>query len=137
MSYPQVLMLCIVCFALTALSCYAGDDDVVYKCLDRKPTPREAVIRVRFVFSKTFTSILGGELMALFIGRDILKTKYAIALSDDQFVLLTVVCVGTFSLLIGVLQNGMRRLQGRPQRPLIDGVIWRHNLRLWIRGRET
>jgi hypothetical protein len=57
----------VLLLALTAFCSYIGDDDVVYQFLCRKPTPREALVRVRWVLLKTITSLYGGGALALAI----------------------------------------------------------------------
>jgi hypothetical protein len=57
-----ILFVCLL--SLTAFCSYIGDDDVVYEFLHRKPTPREAIIRVRWVLLKAVTSIYGGCVLA-------------------------------------------------------------------------
>lgn len=109
---------------------YIGDDDVVYEFFDGKPTPREAIIRVRWVLLKAATSICGGALLATIILK-LLKTFHLYHPSDSEVVLLAVMCMAIVSLLIGVLQNQIRRLRGRPLRPLIDRKIWKKNIGQW------
>ena len=122
----------ITIYSFARLDCsYIGDDDVVYKFLDRKPTPREGVIRIRWVMLKAITSIYGGGLLGLAVGRNVLRDLLSITFSKNGAVLLIVMCIGLTSLIIGMLQNEMRRISGRPKRPLIDGVIWAHNFRQW------
>jgi hypothetical protein len=51
MSQLQSWIVSFVCLlGLTTFCSYIGDDDVVYEFFDRKPTPREAIIRVRWVY---------------------------------------------------------------------------------------
>jgi hypothetical protein len=125
----------VILLAVTAYCSYIGDDDVVYKFLDRKPTPREGMIRIRWVLLKTFTSIYGGALLSVAIGIYGLRNLWSIHLSKNQAVLLALVCIAPANLMIGVLQNEIRRLTSRPKRPLIDGTVWKHNLRQW-RGKS-
>jgi len=116
---------------VTAFCSYIGDDDVVYHLLDRTPTPRESLIRVRWVMLKGIASICGGSVLAVSAVESI-RIVYPLNMSGNQAVLLALLCTGLVSLLIGVLQNEIRRLRGRPSRPLIDLVILRHNLKQWI-----
>jgi hypothetical protein len=51
--------------AVTVFCSFKGDDDVVYHFFDRKPTGREALIRIRWVVLKTITSVYGGALLAV------------------------------------------------------------------------
>jgi len=119
---------------LTIISCYIGDNDVVYKFLERKPSPKEAVARIRFVLLRGITSVYGGGILAFCFARYVLKDVYSIHVSVDQSVLLILFFYGVVDfLIIGIIQNGLRFLQGRQQRPLFDPIIWRHNLRQWQR----
>jgi len=133
MSHTQEIILSFVFFAALTVWCsYIGDDDIVYKFLDRKPTPQEGVIRIRFVILKTITSVYAGSLMSIWFVQYI-KSIYLINLSKNQAVLLVLIFIAMSSLFIGIIQNGMRYLQCRPRRALIDTIIWRHNLRQWLR----
>jgi hypothetical protein len=115
---------------LTALCSYIGDDDVVYRFLDRKPTPHEAIIRIRWVMLKAVASIYGGFLLGSIVKKSLLGCC-SIGLSENPAVLIAFACVALVSLLIGVMQNGIRRLRGRAARPLIDAVVWRRSLGPW------
>jgi hypothetical protein len=75
---------------------------------------------------KTLTSIYGGQALAAVI-KMFLRDCCSIKLADDPLILSFFACVGLASLLIGVLQNEIRRMRGRPSRPLIDVAIWRRN----------
>jgi hypothetical protein len=128
MSKHQIwIMVFVGLFSLTALCSYIGDDDVIYRFLDRKPTPHEAIVRIRWVILKAVTSIYGGGVLAPFIIL-CLVSCCAIIPSKNQVVLLTVVCAGLVSLMISVLQNQIRRVRGRPTRPLIDRAVWQRSL---------
>jgi hypothetical protein len=120
-----ILVVCLV--GLTALCSYIGDDDVIYQFLNRKPTPREAIIRIRWVMLKALTSIYGGGLLAIAIVR-FLMSCCSINLSENPATLTGFACMAVASLLISVMQNGIRHLRGRPTRPLIDRVVWRRSL---------
>jgi hypothetical protein len=135
MSYIQNIIVLFICFlVLTAFCSYIGDDDVVYQFLERKPTPREGLIRIRWVLLKTFTSLFGGMLLAFVLGKIILEKRYSVHLSPNQAVLLALACVCVAGLMIGVLENEIRRLCGRQRRPLVDVAVLKHNWRL-RRGR--
>jgi hypothetical protein len=112
---------------LTIFCSYIGDDDVVYQFLDRKPTPREAIVRIRWVILKTLTSIYGGFVLAAAV-KKFLMGCCSIKLSENPAALIVFACITLVSLLIGILQNLIRHLRGRPARPLIDGAVWRRSL---------
>lgn len=117
-----------VCLLLLSMgSSYVGDDDVVYDYLYRKPTPHEGLRRIRWVLLRTFTSIYAGAVLTRAI-LNIPQGCCAIrAVGHDQAALLLLACVALVSLLIGILSNGIRRLRGRPTRPLLDPVVWRRS----------
>jgi hypothetical protein len=121
-------ILFVILLALTAFCSYLGDDDVVYNFLDRKPTPREGFIRVRWVLLKAITSICGGAVLAVG-GMELIRLFCPLNLSKNEDVLLRALGMGVVSLLIGVLQNEIRRLRGRPRRPVFDWSILNHNLK--------
>jgi hypothetical protein len=127
MAHLQNWTIAFVCLlALTVFCSYIGDDDVVYKYLERKPTPKEGLRRIRWVLLRTFTSIYGGLVLAAVVQK-LLMQCCSIVLSKDPAVLTLFACMALVGLSIGVLQNGMRRLRGRPTRPLIDPVVWRRS----------
>jgi hypothetical protein len=132
MSQIQSWIIGFICLlALTAYCSWIGDDDIVYQCFDRKATPREGLIRIRWVILKTLTSVQGGTLLAVatvMVARTMSQAKP----SQDEFVLLFVACTAVVSLLVGVHENEIRRLSGRQRRPLIDLAIWRKNLGQWL-----
>ena len=112
---------------LTICSSYIGDDDVVYDYLYRKPTPHEGLRRIRWVLLRTLTSIYAGALLSR-AGLNILIWCCSIHVTGhDPALLLMLACIVVVSILIGILSNGMRRLLGRPTRPLIDPIVWRRS----------
>jgi len=111
---------------VTGYCSYIGDDDVVYQYLDRKPTPQEGVRRIRWALLKATASIYGGALLAAAV-LVMLRACCAIVLAGDPAVLISFACMGVVCLLIGVVQNGIRILRGRPTRPLIDRVVWQRS----------
>jgi hypothetical protein len=117
---------CLLC--LTAFSSYIGDDDVIYQYLDRKPTPREGIIRIRWVILKGLVSVYGGFVLGTAV-RKLLADCCSTTLSGDPAVLIGLACIALVSLLIGILQNEIRHLCGRPRRPLIDHVVWQRSVR--------
>lgn len=121
------VILSIFFLGLTAFCSYIGDDDVVYQFMDRKPTPREAVVRIRWVLLKMATSIYGGFVLAAAVKKSLVGCC-SVHLSENPVLLIVFVCMGVVSLLISLLQNQIRRLRGRPTRPLIDRAVWRRNL---------
>lgn len=129
MSQTQSWIILFVLFlGVTAFCSYIGDDDVVYRYLDRKPTSREGIVRIRWVILKTLAAIYGGGVLEAVIGK-LLIACCSIVLLGNPAALTVLVCIALVGLLIGVLQNGIRRLRGRPTRPLIDPVVWRRNFR--------
>jgi hypothetical protein len=125
----EVRIVVFVCLlAWTIFLSYKGDDDVVYQYFDRKPTGREALIRIRWVMLKFITSIQGGALLAVLLGFPLIR-HFHIAFSKHEAGVLGIVCVCIVGLAIGILQNGIRRLCGRPNRPPLDLTILQKNLR--------
>jgi hypothetical protein len=118
-----------VCLLIATGYCsYIGDDDVVYQYLYRKPTPNEGLRRIRWVLLKTFTSVYGGFIVAAAV-RQVLTLCCSITLSRDPTLLVAYACMLLVALLIGILQNGVRLLRGRPTRPLIDPIVWQRSFR--------
>ena len=124
------MILFVLLLGLTAFCSYRKDDDVVYDFLDRKPTPRESIIRIRWVLLKALTSIVGGGVLALSILMLVMKFNFIFP-SKNAGILLGAICMGVVNLSIGLLQNVIRWLTGRTRRPVFDRVIWRKNLRQW------
>jgi hypothetical protein len=131
MTLEKAIWLFLIFFVLTILSSIAGDDDVVYKFFDRKPTGKEAIARIRFVLAKAFASIYGGGLMGFAVGQFILKKIFLLTISKDQAVVLIVACIALTALLIGVVQNLIRHIQDRKQRPIFDLALLQYNLKRW------
>jgi hypothetical protein len=128
-----VLFVCLL--GLTAFCSFIGDDDVVYQYMDRKPTPREGIIRIRWVMLKALTSIFGGGVLGIAIDK-FLSDYFSFDISKNQAGLTALACFAVVGLLIGVLQNEIRRARGRPSRPLIDGAVWRRNFQGPQRGKR-
>jgi len=126
----------LIFFALTLISSSVGDDDVAYKFFDRKPTGKEALARIRFVIAKVLASLYGGGLMAFFIAQTLARNDLLSSISKNQSILLMMLCIVAVALLIGIVQNFLRLIQGRQQRPIFDQAILKHNLRLFIRPRD-
>ena len=124
---PKLTLLGIFFLTLTICCSYIGDDDVVYQVIGRKPTPREGLIRIRWVLLKTFTSIYVGFAIAYSLKR-FLVHGYSIELSKNSSVTIAFSCVALAALLIEALQNVIRRLTGRLARPLNDWSVFRRNL---------
>jgi hypothetical protein len=124
---PKLTLVSIVLLTLTTYCSYIGDDDIVYKFADRKPTPREAIIRLRWVMLKAVTSIYVG-CAATYSLKAFLAHQYSLVFSHDSSVLTGFCLMALASLLIGALQNIVRRLTARPTRPIIDLGIFRRNL---------
>jgi hypothetical protein len=133
MPYASLSVPFLIFFSLTLLSISAGDGEAVYKFLDRKPTGNEAIARIRFVMVRLIASISGGCLMALIIGRDMLRDDFSLAISKDQRTLLAVLCIGVTHILIEVVHNIIRHMQGRRTRPIFDPVIIKHNYEGWLK----
>ena len=131
MSTQGDIVLFPILLALTIFLSFKGDDDVVYQCFDRKPTGREALIRIRWVLLKAVTSIYGGVVLAAVLGLALIR-HFQITFSKHEAVLFWLGCVCVVSVAIGVLQNGIRRLCGRPSRPPLDMAILRKNARQWL-----
>lgn len=127
MSHTESWIAVFAClFSLTVYFSYIGDDDVVYQYLRRKPTPKEGVRRTRWVLLKAFTSIYGGLVLAAAVQKLLLQCC-SIALRGNPSALTAFACMILVGLLIGVLQNGIRRLRNRPTRPLLDPIVWRRS----------
>lgn len=123
----------IVCFASFILSCWAGDDDVIYRFLNRRPTPQEGLARTRFVLIKILASFCGGALMMLYFSVYILRQMLAIRISNNEALLLLIPFVGIAGLLMGIIQNIIRGMQARQQRPLLDPLVFRYLRGQWVK----
>ena len=132
----QTALVFLISFGLTLISSYLGDDDVVYKFFNRKPTGKEAIVRICFVMVKYFASISGGCLISAFVGLVILKRIFFLNMTKDHAVLLTLFFIIVAYLLIGVIQNVIRRMQGRQPRSIFDWAIYKHNIKLWLRPED-
>jgi hypothetical protein len=129
----KLLLISLFLLGLTAFCSYIGDDDVVYDIQNRKPTPREAIIRIRWVMLKIVTCIYGGFFLASAV-TTLLLGCCSLSLSKNPSILIAYACMAPVALLIGILQNGIRRLRGRPTRPLVDWSILQRNLEQWRGG---
>jgi len=117
-----------VCLLMLTVYCsYIGDDDVVYDYLYRRPTPNEGLRRIRWVLLRTFASMYGGFVLAGTILKFLIQFCSIRVVGQDTKVLLAFACIALANILIGILSNGMRRLRGRPTRPLIDPIVWRRS----------
>jgi hypothetical protein len=116
----------VILLAATVYCSYVGDDDVVYQYLHRQPTPDEGLRRIRWVLLRTFTSISGGAVLAALV-LQLLIGCCSIRFSGYPLDLLLFACIAVVSVLIGILSNGIRRVRGRPTRPLIDKVVWQRS----------
>jgi hypothetical protein len=123
---------CFIFFSLTLYCSYIGDDDVAYRYMGRKPTPKETISRIRFVLAKAVASIYMGSVIAILLGLEIIKETLGFSISENQSVYLIVACICIANLFIGVIQNWIRRSRGRQQRPLIDVALWKYNLHQWV-----
>ena len=56
----------LISFSAMMLCCRKGDDDVVYKFFERKPTADEAKQRIRYVLAKFAAAISGAGLLVIF-----------------------------------------------------------------------
>ncbi len=81
------IILFVALLALTAFCSYIGDDDIVYQFLDRKPTPREGLVRVRWVMLKAITSAYGGGVLAITL-LEAIEIFYRLKISKAEIVLL-------------------------------------------------
>jgi hypothetical protein len=136
MVYVKGWIFVFVCFlGLTLFRSYRGDDDVVYRFIDRKPTPQEGLVRIRWVLLKAFASFYGGLILTLVVVY-IARLFYPIHLTRSQTPFLSLACIVLVSLAISLLQNEIRRLCGRQKRPIVDWSILRRNLRQWTGGDE-
>jgi hypothetical protein len=131
MTELQIRNLAVIFTLLTLISSWVGDDDVVYAFWDRDPTPNESIRRLRYVLVKFFASLYGGGYLALLLGRDVIKGMLMIDFPKVVFVVLIGICIGAFSLFIGVIQNQIRSLNGRPKRPPYDLALRRRNRAQW------
>jgi hypothetical protein len=125
-------------FLLTLLSSWVGDDDVAYNCLDRKPTGKEGIARIRYVLVKFYASMSGGALLTIAFVKEVLERILFIKVSLIEAFCISPAFIAIVALLIGVLQNGIRLYQGRQTRPVFDVSLLRHNReqwRKWFRSR--
>jgi hypothetical protein len=112
-------------------SCWVGDGDVIYDILHRKPSSKETVQRVRFVLLKAFTIFYGALLATIFVGHSVIEGMLLIKVWGNDVLIIFLPCWAVVALLVGILQNVIRQIQGRELRPLIDRVILRYVGRQW------
>jgi len=133
MTFPNLLYGAAFWFVLTMLSSFIGDDDIVYNCMsmNRPPTGKETLARMRFVFPKLFASLYCGGLLAMLFTQNILRGVFS--LNPPRLQIIGLIAVGWVlcGLFIGVIQNWMRPFQGRQQRPILDMPVWRYGINLW------
>jgi hypothetical protein len=123
----------IIFFGVFLVCCYIGDDDVLYKFHDRKPTPAEGIASLRYALTKGIASLYGGGLLAVFVGKIILEKTLLIKVSGDEAVLLALVGFLFFNFVITwAIQNLIRRYQGRQLRPLVDKPALKILYRQWF-----
>jgi hypothetical protein len=127
----HILLTFAISFGFTIYFSFIGDDDVVYQFMGRNPTPKEGLARVRFVFAKACASCSGGIVMATLLGL-YLRKEFLVQFSENGVVCLAMACILVSSLLIGTVQNGIRRQQGRRERPVLDIALWKYTLGRWI-----
>ena len=118
-------------FLLTCFLSYIGDDEVAYKILKRKPTPKEGMARIRFVLVKLLSCLYGGSALSYFLVQKILKERLGFSFSGNESIALILVSMGFVFLFIGAVQNLIRILLGRPRRPILDFSLLKHNLSRW------
>ncbi len=123
---PSWIIAATALLAATIFCSYLGDDDIVYQYLYRKPTSNEGLRRIRWVLLKTFASIYGGFVVAAVILWLLLQCC-SLRLAGYAFDLVVFACIALMAVLIGVIQNVIRRMRGRPTRPLIDRVVWQRS----------
>ena len=80
MTFPNLLYGAAFWFVLTMLSSFIGDDDIVYNCMsmNRSPTGKETLARMRFVFPKLFASLYCGGLLAMLFTQNILRGVFSL-----------------------------------------------------------
>ena len=117
--------------ACTLYSCYIGDDDVVHRFMGRKPTPQEALSRIRFVIFQAFATFFAGIVATLSFIYYVIFGFLEISISGWQpSIMVLFFMLPSYALIVGA-QNLVRLGQGRQARPLFDKVIFRYNLRQW------
>src|SRR5579862_6851151 len=87
----KIACLFVIFFILTVVFSWVGDDEIAYKILERKPTSKEGMARIRFVLVKMFAAVLGGGILAVFLGQVILQRTFLFALTKNQIVLLILI----------------------------------------------
>jgi hypothetical protein len=140
MPIERMIFWFLLSFAITLWSCLVGNDDIEYRFFNpdkpeektRKPTGKEGWARVIFVFAKFFASLYGGALIAIFISVEIIKRKP----SENQTLFLILTFYVVTGLLIGVIQNVIRSLQGRQRRPIFDFALYVHNIKARFKPRS-
>jgi hypothetical protein len=106
--------------------------------MEGQPTTREVSARLRWVLLKVITCICWGFVFtigwAVLIGALawFLGASSAPRFDADGVSALLLLNAGLSNVLISLLQNRIRRLTGRPIRPLIDLKIFAHNWNKWF-----
>jgi hypothetical protein len=140
MSIERMTFWFLLSFAITLWSCLVGNDDIVYRFYDpdkpdekwRKPTGKEGWGVIVFVFAKVVASLYGGGLIAAFVILKFIKHNP----SENQALGLLLLFSAVAGLLIGVLQNVIRSLQGRTLRPVFDFALYKRNIKSHFRPRS-
>ena len=130
MSLVDVEKLFYFSFCATMFFSYLGDDEVAYRFIGRKPTGKEVVARLRFLIAKFCACLSGGIVMAVFFMQYIYAGIFSLPKpSPNRLALLYLLGVFAAFLLCGVLQNIIRRLQGRKPRSVYEKEVLKDNLK--------
>ena len=105
-----------------------GDDDFAEKLLLRKPTPDEAVRRLRYGLARLFAALSGGSILSTYLVSHINEMSHLLhSLSStnrnfgDGFVIAVfILCSFVVLTALRIAQNFLRKVQGRKPRPWID-----------------
>ena len=129
----QTILSAILFLITTILLSLNRFDDLVYELFDRSPTSVESVKRVVYVFAKALTCLYCGSIFAVIFKRMFIEKNLQIPLTAHQNLLLIIACMVLVFFLLGLIQNAIRKLQGRPLRPILDRRVFLRGIRSWIR----
>jgi hypothetical protein len=132
--YDKIILIFLISFPLLILFTLKNDDDISTILLTRKPTQLEALRRLRYVLARGAAAASGGYIIALEIIKNVIVPYRLMVLPDqgDRRSLATIIILiscFTFLFILRVIQNVIRRRQGRSPRPWIDFRTLVHNFR--------
>ena len=137
MAGSGLLWVFLISLSVTVVFCWNGDDDVVYRFFERKPTGTETMQRIRFLFAKFSTVFSGSGFLIIFLAKMLIgHTNVPISINLNKTALMFLVAMAIEWAFIGVVKNQIRRFQGRIPRPVFDLSVALFNISLWWNPRK-